>query len=141
MGDDESGNTFDTTEQISSDWARALHNRDAQLYLTYQGRVSVFSPKPQVFVVGRNDDCDIVVDDKLSSRNHAHIAYRMGKFVIIDHSTNGTFVNIGDNAEIRLGVQEQSPLTGQGSIGLGRTTTVKSEHLIQFCCKYGSDPD
>lgn len=44
--------------------------------------------------IGRNSDCDIVVDNKLVSRQHAVIQkIRDAYFLRDDGSTNGTFLN------------------------------------------------
>ena len=42
--------------------------------------------------LGRQLHNDIVVKDKGVSRSHARIEYNRGKFILIDQSTNGTFV-------------------------------------------------
>ena len=42
------------------------------------------------FMIGRDERCDLIVDSDFSSRIHARIEYRRGKFVLIDQSTNGT---------------------------------------------------
>ena len=43
--------------------------------------------------IGRNSDCDVVITDKLVSRQHATIKQETGCFVLNDHSTSGTYVN------------------------------------------------
>lgn len=50
----------------------------------------------KVLSIGRDDSCNIVIDDpeKLISRKHALLKlYGTGKMEIVDMSTNGTFVN------------------------------------------------
>ena len=45
-------------------------------------------------LIGRSPDCDIVIDNKLASRNHALIQKIRDDFFIKDtNSTNGTFLN------------------------------------------------
>ncbi len=129
------------TKQINANLLRSLNKKEARLLLTYQGDVEEIAPGPKVFLVGRSRRCDLVVDDSFSSRQHAHFVYRKGKFVLIDHSTNGTFVKIKDETEVCLVEQEQIPLMGSGVIGLGRSTSEESDKLIQFYCYYPpSDP-
>jgi len=64
------------------------------------------------FVLGRDKDCDIVIDDGHVSSRHASLRFREGKMVLTDlDSSNGTFVNgdqisrvdLEDNAEIKIG--------------------------------------
>jgi hypothetical protein len=43
--------------------------------------------------VGRQRRADLVVVDKTVSRHHADIIYESGRYVLYDHSTNGTWVN------------------------------------------------
>lgn len=46
-------------------------------------------------VIGRADDCDVVLDDPSVSRHHAEIASRPGSAPVLEDlgSANGTFVN------------------------------------------------
>jgi len=44
--------------------------------------------------IGRSGDNDIILEDSLASRHHAHITHEDGNYFVIDLSTaNGTFVN------------------------------------------------
>ena len=74
-------------------------------------RVSVTG---QRFVLGRDDRCELVVNDEKSSRNHAYLEVRPdGSVMLTDlRSTNGTYVNgrrvtgsvqLLGNDEIRIG--------------------------------------
>lgn len=48
----------------------------------------------KIFTIGRSSDCDIVYEDLSVSTNHAEISIAEdGTIILIDHSTNGTFVN------------------------------------------------
>jgi hypothetical protein len=127
------------TEQINAILFQSLNNQQATLVLRYREEEMVFNPGPRVFTIGRSNDCDIVVEDRLSSRKHARFVYRKGKFVLIDHSTNGTFVKMNGQTEICLVEQEQLPLTGSGIIGLGATTSRCAENVIRFSCDYAKD--
>jgi class 3 adenylate cyclase len=68
--------------------------------------------------VGRADDNDLVVDDKNVSRHHAEIARRGDKFVLVDRSTNGTFV-YPESGEHFLLRREELTLAGAGRFCLG----------------------
>jgi hypothetical protein len=48
--------------------------------------------KPQT-VVGRDPTCDVCFSDTVMSSRHATIRASGGKFILEDHSTNGTYVN------------------------------------------------
>lgn len=43
--------------------------------------------------VGRQRRADLVVAEKTVSRHHADICYESGRYVVYDHSSNGTWVN------------------------------------------------
>jgi len=70
--------------------------------------------------LGRADDNDLVIKGNLISRIHAKIEMRRGKILLIDQSTNGTFLqNLeGDESFVR---RDSVELHGEGTIGLGRT--------------------
>lgn len=54
-------------------------------------RVSIESDS---FVIGRDEECDLVLNDRAISRQHARIWREEGQFYIIDlESKNGTWVN------------------------------------------------
>jgi hypothetical protein len=43
--------------------------------------------------VGRQRRADLVITDKTVSRHHSDVIYESGRYVLYDHSTNGTWVN------------------------------------------------
>ena len=68
--------------------------------------------------IGRDATCDITVDARFASRSHANLEFRRGKFVLVDHSTNGTYVNLNRRNDIVIR-REALPLIGEGYISLG----------------------
>lgn len=64
------------------------------------GRFS-FNPKQSPFVIGRSQECEVIIDDNMLSRYHCTVEYKDGKWQIIDgviggeggvkKSTNGTW--------------------------------------------------
>ncbi len=81
--------------------------------------------------LGRADDNDLVIKGNLISRIHAKIEMRRGKILLIDQSTNGTFLqNIeGDETFVR---RDSIELHGEGTIGLGRTEEPGSSLAVHF---------
>src|SRR6267378_1460600 len=53
-------------------------------------------------VIGRAKGCDLVIDDKLASRQHCTLEARDDEFFLLDHSTNGTYVTVEGEHEILL---------------------------------------
>jgi adenylate cyclase len=83
--------------------------------------------------LGRDQQNDLVVSDRLASRMHARIERRRDKFVLVDQSSNGTFVRIDGEPEIQLR-REEMILRGQGRIGFGHATGDGSDEILTFSC-------
>ena len=92
---------------------------EAKLTLTYNGQTIELSKLRPGLVMGRSQNCDLTINEKLASRQHVRIELRRDKFFIVDQSTNGTHVIIGDNPEEFL-CREEIPLSGSGRISLGK---------------------
>ncbi|MFP4160733.1 MAG: FHA domain-containing protein, partial [Ectothiorhodospira sp.] len=82
------------TQRISTEGVRALYDLNARMAFSFHGREMAFTAADRVFVMGRSTDCDLVVMVPVASRHHARVIYRKGKFVLIDQSTNGSYVSI-----------------------------------------------
>ena len=82
-------------------------------------------------VLGRDESCDIEVNHGFTSRRHARIELRSGKFVIADQSTNGTFIRFSDGHSVRLG-REELVLHGSGSINLGQSYEDNPHNIVEF---------
>lgn len=102
-----------------------------KLHLVYGDQTKMLSRRSQTFAIGRNPGSDLIVEAALVSRVHAYCVYRRGKFILIDQSTNGTFVKTKDGQEIYLR-REELPLIGSGIIGLGESTRKDNGQLIQY---------
>lgn len=122
------------TEEMDISRLRSIFNRESRLYLTYHNTIKDLSSKTHGIIMGRSKDCDLMVSSDLSSRHHAQLVYRKGKFVLIDQSTNGTFVKAQGGKEVYV-QQEETPLSGSGFISLGKAVTVDNDHLIYYSCQ------
>lgn len=85
------------------------------------------------FVLGRHQDCDLTINQKYVSRRHATIECMQGKFFLMDHSTNGCYVN-EDNQPYKFLRREMLQLHGQGNISLGIDPNENSDYLIHYVC-------
>lgn len=92
--------------------------------------IEISQDRPSV-TMGRQRHNDLVVQDNRVSRSHARFEYRKGKFVLIDQSTNGTYVFIRGKKGMNL-KQDELPVHGNGIIGLGRKVTPDSPQAIHF---------
>jgi class 3 adenylate cyclase len=84
--------------------------------------------------IGRDASCDVVIGDRKTSRHHASIEKRRDKFVLADHSSNGTYVAIAGEVEVCLR-REEVMLRGHGRIGLGHRTTDAEATVVAFSCE------
>ncbi|MBT3206505.1 MAG: adenylate/guanylate cyclase domain-containing protein [Gammaproteobacteria bacterium] len=80
--------------------------------------------------IGRGSECDLVVEAPQASRFHCEIQLKGNKFILIDSSTNGTYIS-QNNVEILFN-NETVPLHHSGIISLGQISNSNSEHLIKF---------
>ncbi len=63
------------------------------LLLKFERREFVLGAQGNDFTIGRDESCNLVVMGQYVSHIHSTIICRRGKYFLIDHSTNGTFVN------------------------------------------------
>jgi len=122
------------TQEMDISRVRSLFNKEVQLYLTYHNTIKEINTKSDDFIIGRSRQSNIIVNSDLASRHHAKIVYRKGKYVLIDQSTNGTFVKTQGGKEVYV-QGEELPLSGSGFISLGKSVTVDNEHIIYFSCQ------
>ena len=108
--------------------------RDMRLRLRFDDRELVVDERPSSITIGRAEENDVVVKGRLSSRLHARIVIGRSNFVLIDQSTNGTFVHTGDGEQFFIR-QDIRQLKGQGMIGLGCVAQQGSQHTIHFTCE------
>ena len=84
--------------------------------------------------MGRADENDLVVKGNLISRIHARVEMRRRKILLIDQSTNGTFLENAQGEEIFVR-RDSSELSGEGIIGLGRAAKAGTSLAIHFVCE------
>lgn len=126
---------WEGSPELTTIRTRDSAERFSRLRLVYAGHErSIDASTPDAVTLGRDAASDIVVLDREASRQHARIEKRHDKFVLMDHSSNGTFVVIGDKSEVRLR-REELFLHGQGRIALGRPTTDESATVVEFYCE------
>ena len=86
------------------------------------------------FMVGRGSESDLRVSDSRVSRMHAVIERQRDAFVLTDSSTNGTYVQIGDE-EVLFLHREQLRLHGSGQLSLGRHLNAEDAQPLRFRCE------
>ncbi len=85
--------------------------------------------------LGRQSHNDIVVSSKSASRSHARIEFRRDKFILIDQSSNGTYIFVeGENNSSRL-KRDEIELKGSGILCLGKEAGPDSPEAIHYRVK------
>ena len=100
------------------------------LKLKYRDQKVKLRRGKESMTIGRGEDCSMVVADTEASRTHCAIERRQGKFVLVDQTTNGTYVTVEGAAEI-LVQREEFVLSKQGWITLGRSRADTTE-VIEY---------
>ena len=111
---------------------------DETRYLTLEFRGDtnrIASTDMRTFVIGRGVQSDLLCQTRLASRTHAVVEFRRGKFLLMDQSSNGTFVKTDDGENIFLRRQELM-LWGAGYIGLGEEVSKEDPNdVIRYVCE------
>ena len=102
-----------------------------QLKVRYNDKEVMVNKERSQLVMGRSQNCDLPINEKLASRQHVRIEMRRDKFFIIDQSTNGTHVLI-EGAEEAFLRREEMPLHGNGKISLGRGFSENPSEVVSF---------
>ena len=101
------------------------------LTLLYQQNKHIIKPDAPAYTFGRDAICDQMVTSSLASRVHAKIESRRGKYILVDESTNGTYLQMNEQSPIFL-KREEITLQGKGLISFGESIKLRSEFLLRF---------
>ncbi len=115
------------------EWENKL-KRASKLILTFHDTSVVIDEKKKGANMGRADDNDLVVKGNLISRIHARIEMRRGRFMLVDQSTNGTFL-LNESGEETFVRRDSVVLDGKGVIGLGKVAKSGDPLAIEFNCE------
>ncbi len=96
--------------------------------------IFIDSNRPAI-VLGRQAYNDLVVGEVTASRVHARIEYRRGKFVLIDKSTNGTYVSLDGKKSVFVH-NDELVLGARGYLSLGCEVDSESGQAIHFTYEY-----
>lgn len=123
--------------------APAFPRVNGQLFLfAPAGRIELGDDHPTL-TVGRADGNDLVLKHAAVSRLHARFEYHDGRFVLIDQSSNGTYVvaTTGTNTYLR---RNRCVLSGAGTIGFGtppsQTSPVSMRYEVKMVPAQAAEP-
>jgi len=107
---------------------------EPSLKIIHQGDLFSVDTSHPSLTIGRDEQADIVVEDKRASRMHARIERRRDKFVFVDLSSNGSYILVKGEDEIQLR-REEFVLRESGSISLGHSYKKDPTEIIEFFCQ------
>ncbi|HQR25098.1 MAG TPA: adenylate/guanylate cyclase domain-containing protein [Steroidobacteraceae bacterium] len=110
--------------------ARTGH-RPKRVRLRFKGRDLVLGDGKDSLTMGRAEENDIVVQGSPISRIHAKIEIARNRVMLVDQSTNGTFVVAQDGKESFVR-RDSLHLVGQGMIGLGKLPDSSAPDAIRY---------
>jgi hypothetical protein len=106
----------------------------SRLILSFRDIRVIVNDQNKQINMGRAEDNDVVVKGNLISRVHAKVEKRRGKFMLVDQSTNGTFLQNAHGEETFVR-RDSTELNGEGVIGLGRVAKAGTPLAIHFVCE------
>ena len=124
----------DVTSMVPAISMNSRPVRVLRLRIRANDRDLVIDEQHSSITIGRAEDNDVVIKGNLISRLHARIEISRHKFVLIDQSTNGTFVQTA-NGEESFVRRDSLQIKGEGTIGLGRLPENDSPQTIRFVCE------
>jgi hypothetical protein len=133
----ESGEDEIVVKVLSETPAAAEHastmNAGGRLSLVYGGdTITLDESRPSIHM-GRDGACDLVVSNPRASRRHATIRFREDGFVLIDRSTNGTYVTVDGESE-RFVKHDECELRGCGCIAFASSASSSDADCARFEC-------
>src|SRR5450759_2514564 len=113
-----------------SAYRKSPDNND-EMILRYRDQSLRVNKERRSVALGRGETCDIVVQNDFASRLHIRIELRFGKFIIADHSINGTYIRFSDGNVVHI-TREEISLQGNGSISLGQSFAENPAEVVEF---------
>ena len=107
--------------------------RPQRLKLVHGRREIELGESNMTLTLGRDAQNDVVIADKNASRMHARIERRRDKFVLIDHSSNGTFVTVQGENEVMLR-REEWTIRARGHCCFGHAHRDDPTEVLEFHC-------
>ena len=106
----------------------------AVLLLDYKGTKFRVNGVNTFCRIGRAKDMDLRVLGNFTSRQHAEIGYRNGRFPLRDVSVNGTVI-VDQEGNVKRLHREEGILTGSGTIGFGGLPQEDPDGVVLFKCE------
>jgi hypothetical protein len=126
---------FELLAQRNDDLTTLTTSRAVQasvrIRLRHNLREFVPGPDKKAINFGRDASSDVQIADRKASREHARIERRRDKYVLVDFSSNGTFLTIQGQPEICLR-REEVMLHGTGMFCFGHSHADDPTETVSF---------
>lgn len=116
---EQTDNTALDATVVSSKIVAAARQFDSKLIIKFDDQTFVVNENSEVAVGRDQSTVQICVKNKNASRKHCSFAFNRGKFILRDHSTNGTYLLQKGYKEVFLR-RESTPLLTSGVISIGQ---------------------
>ncbi len=127
MLEDDNPNTL-----INSDLMQKVEGKFSRIELFHQGNAYRVKEKDLPFYIGRDPHINTLsVDKDVVSRVHCVVEFKDNQIGILDRSTNGTVVKVGEANSVIIR-DEFYPLTGKGCLSLGEQFRSDQKDMILF---------
>lgn len=108
-----------------------ISDNNQRLKIQYGGHTLFLGLECTEIILGRADENDITVLNDEASRQHAQIVYKRGQFLLLDLSTNGTFVK-KDGLQPFHVRRDSIVLDGKGILSLGVLPDESANEIVHF---------
>jgi class 3 adenylate cyclase len=111
--------------------------RTTRIELRLNGETLRFPGNRRIITIGRDTTNDIVIDSPEVSRKHCRIVIQNDSYVLVDESTNGTYISPDQGAPLHL-KRKMATLAGAGWIALGHLHDRSSKRVVEFIVRKGT---
>lgn len=117
---------------INSTLRQKIEGKFSRIELFHKGLSFRVREKDLPFYIGRDTKvCTLTINKEVVSRIHCVVDIKDGQIGILDRSTNGTVVKVGEANSVIIR-DEFYPLTGKGCLSLGEQYSSDQSELILF---------
>lgn len=118
--------------EINSDLRQKIEGKFARIELFHNGNAYRVKASDLPFYIGRDQTvCALAINREVVSRIHCVVDIKDNQVGILDRSTNGTVVKVGEASSVIIR-DEFYPLTGKGCLSLGEQYRSDQDDLILF---------
>jgi adenylate cyclase len=111
--------------------------RATRIVLRRDGQTLRIPSNRRIITIGRDATNDIVIDSPEVSRQHCRIVVQSDSYVLVDQSTNGTYITPEIGAPVHI-KHKMATLGNAGWIALGHPYDRGSRNIVEFQIRSGT---